>query len=153
MSAIRTDDAARAAVMERLSSEAAVCVLLGLARLSPTAPRSLGILVTLSSHALTSREARQALSGLRSTDPEFYQEIMSGHSEVPSGKEEDEEPDFEDDEINADCTLPELIKQVLSTAKLDKLPGSSRNVDEQSDGYESEEYGYSAPVYLAAPCS
>ncbi|KAF8600772.1 hypothetical protein BDV93DRAFT_559075 [Ceratobasidium sp. AG-I] len=107
----------------------------------------------LSYESLTSREARQALSGLRSTDPEFYQEIMSGRSEVPSGKEEDEESDFENDEIDADCTVPELIEQVLSTAKLDELPGSSRNVDEQSDGYESEEYGYSAPVYLAAPCS
>ncbi|KAF8595054.1 hypothetical protein BDV93DRAFT_548975 [Ceratobasidium sp. AG-I] len=39
---LRTDDPARAAVMEQPSSGAAVCVLLGLARLLPTAPRSLG---------------------------------------------------------------------------------------------------------------
>lgn len=102
----------------------------------------------LSYESLTSREARQAIVALRSTDPEFYQEITNGSSEAPSGEEDGADLDAEQDEIDTGCTITELVEQVLRTPSLGALAGSILHGDEGSDGYESEEYGYSRPSYL-----
>lgn len=72
---------------------------------------------------------------------------------MPSGEDKAEDFDFEQQDIDAVCTIPELVDQVLGTANLDGLPSSNRHVDNQSDGYESEEDGYSRPMYLPMPFS
>lgn len=107
-------------------------------------------LFNLSYESLTSREAWQALTGLCSLDPTFYQEIMHGNLEVPTGEEE-EEPEAECDhtEVNSSTTIPELIGKVLDTTNLNSLSSSVASRDGDLDRYKSEEDEYSKPMYLS----
>ncbi|KAF8598587.1 hypothetical protein BDV93DRAFT_512392 [Ceratobasidium sp. AG-I] len=104
----------------------------------------------LSFENLTSRQTRQALASLRSSDPARYKQLLLGEAKIPSDVGEDNlEPGLGCPELDCDRTVPELTGHVLNATHLSSLSDLLASGNDDFDGFESEEQEYSKPNYLS----
>ncbi|KDN39475.1 hypothetical protein RSAG8_08770, partial [Rhizoctonia solani AG-8 WAC10335] len=102
----------------------------------------------LSYESLTSRSARQALLDLRTTNPDVYRDITSGHP-LPSGPITDEELEFPEDDGLYDGTVDEAYAAVLIAHSSGEATRSARVEDNESESeYECESEDNQAPAVL-----
>ncbi|KAF8598669.1 GroES-like protein [Ceratobasidium sp. AG-I] len=106
---------------------------------------------TLLFESLTSRQTRQALAGLRSSDPALFKQLLPGEAEAPSDVDEDNlEPKLGCPELDCDLTVPELIGHVLNATHLGRLPDLLANENDDLDGFRGEGQDYIATCNFGA---
>ena len=113
--------------------------------------------INLSYECLTSPEVRQALVGLRNTDPKLHEQLSTPLPSVPSAPPppEDDGPYPEDQEHNDDETFVDSslsVDEVIAWIA-DEAPGavanSSSDEDEGIDGFGRE--GSCHPTHFLEP--